>query len=1205
MNIEPNVEYYVRNILLSPFMSTFKKYLYPLDLTKANIEIKGDNINYLYLQKDKTYTLDFKENTIKKMIILSRKTLDSKVIVKNNKEEKELNINSLYYKLEDEFKGQLILEVKENNAFIEFLSNEGEGKIEKLKDISLYEYETTKDTIVIKVENTQKHFEIKLASDKPFHCSFSYGYSNNEDYYYYNPNLKILSLKQDNSYLVLFSLFSPFKNIFLTDNEFLSFTVNIGREANQKILLSYQQSSIISPILDEKLDKTYCEGIIQNLQEMFEIYVFTDIAKNPPNIKGIENYHHEKIDIKKELGKIKTDNRYFYEFYQEVMKILTATKDIHLTLYSYKTPNGIPFTQYQVLLPFNYVIKKDNNNDEEEEFKVYIEANDNIKYYSESDQKFIKDHIKIPLKSINDMDPFDYIQNWSKFRATKNVHAQFTYAINFAISHFSLAFHPFNYSDFSIYEYEFEDNKILRLASVMSVPNIKDVEFNKFYEDYVKDKQKNSQNQFFQIPSVEEVREKYLIYKGIKKEPKRNLKEEIKEEKIEWNITLSSSEGELKCRVDEENQVNVVVQTSFSLGYYAGILKIIECAKLFYTNKYPIIIIESKNGGGTAQLYMVMHQLFQMRTVDRTYFSFRMSDLSKEHYKNKYFERTNAKTCKFINGYDDFEEITDNYDYNDLNIEHKRSEAMDILPFYFRNILRDFREEYKDNENLKKPTDIIIFTDSYSYSATCGLIKGFQNTGGAIIVGYYGNPKIKGIKYFDGSQSISSVESIQDLNLYTNLDELGFSVSQVTVGESFDDSVYDKNPIPREYAFDPVDDRVDIYSSYSDEIYKDFIEQGKIIHDKFNNKNYCNKNNDKLLLHINECNEIEGKPHAHGGYKCQTDKNEWDTSKCQPYYCDIGYYFDQGRKECLEECNFKDTKSHLIYADIYDLEYEIEKDKVTTFTFLNDNQNNYYFYNSSEDLVTGYPKIGFVDSETLFLNQNQRATNNFNITINRIKADFQFLKYNRNSIGMSNIRLFHMKLILLLQSPQDHIFYGENMLKYETNKVKHAIYNNDMKLEDIIEGNDNYFTEYKEKDSFINLLKDEINIIIIDYPTLTQIHYFIGPKNISENIEIIDKNTNFIYLQKDKIYVLDFKNNKINRMIKLSRKTLSSEIKIVGENSLLNSDNIYYPIKDDFKGEITLEVTKSDAILEFLFKFDDVEILDYENLNKKTAKKKF
>ena len=122
---------------------------------------------------------------------------------------------------------------------------------------------------------------------------------------------------------------------------------------------------------------------------------------------------------------------------------------------------------------------------------------------------------------------------------------------------------------------------------------------------------------------------------------------------------------------------------------------------------------------------------------------------------------------------------------------------------------------------------VIIFTDSYSYSATCGLIKGLQNTGGAIIVGYYGNPKIEGIDLFDGSQSISSIKQIDDFYLYKKLYDLGFYVGQVTVGESFDDSVNDINPIPREYAFDPVDYRVNIYSSYSDDIYMDFIEEGK------------------------------------------------------------------------------------------------------------------------------------------------------------------------------------------------------------------------------------------------------------------------------------------------------------------------------------------------------------------------------------------
>ena len=79
------------------------------------------------------------------------------------------------------------------------------------------------------------------------------------------------------------------------------------------------------------------------------------------------------------------------------------------------------------------------------------------------------------------------------------------------------------------------------------------------------------------------------------------------------------------------------------------------------------------------------------------------------------------------------------------------------MHFSYRNIMRQYREKFKNSQNLKRPTDIIIFTDSYSFSATSGLIKGFKNSGGAIIEGYYGNPKIKGIDLFDGSQSISNV----------------------------------------------------------------------------------------------------------------------------------------------------------------------------------------------------------------------------------------------------------------------------------------------------------------------------------------------------------------------------------------------------------------------------------------------------------------
>ena len=122
---------------------------------------------------------------------------------------------------------------------------------------------------------------------------------------------------------------------------------------------------------------------------------------------------------------------------------------------------------------------------------------------------------------------------------------------------------------------------------------------------------------------------------------------------------------------------------------------------------------------------MTMHQLFQMRTVDRAYFSYRMTDITKK-LKSGDFSRTNAKTCEIINSFSKLKEIKDYYNYNGESIEHKRSEAIDVMHFSLRNILRQYREKYKNNQNLKKPIDILIFTDAYSYSGTSGLIKGFR-----------------------------------------------------------------------------------------------------------------------------------------------------------------------------------------------------------------------------------------------------------------------------------------------------------------------------------------------------------------------------------------------------------------------------------------------------------------------------------------------
>ena len=51
------------------------------------------------------------------------------------------------------------------------------------------------------------------------------------------------------------------------------------------------------------------------------------------------------------------------------------------------------------------------------------------------------------------------------------------------------------------------------------------------------------------------------------------------------------------------------------------------------------------------------------------------------------------------------------------------------------------REGFINSKKAKKQTDIIIFTGYQSISATSIFLKGFQQTGRAIVIGYFGNQK--------------------------------------------------------------------------------------------------------------------------------------------------------------------------------------------------------------------------------------------------------------------------------------------------------------------------------------------------------------------------------------------------------------------------------------------------------------------------------
>ena len=456
--------------------------------------------------------------------------------------------------------------------------------------------------VIIRLKYTQKIFWLRLESEYQFHVSLSYGFTTDIHCLYdFSSNSQITSY--DNSgknYYIELTLHSLFKNITLSENEVFFIAIEMKRQSDQPIYISFKQNCDINWILNENVDEQYCKDVIKNIKDILDIYVYTDIAQNPP----YSNYHHRKINLKDEISKISTSNRKFYEFYQDIKMVLTTVKDLHFDIFPLNTPEQYEFSKYLAFLPFDFKIKKYNN-----EYRIFIVKNVYLFYYDKEIEEFINNHLNNPLKSINNIDPFEYIQNWSKFTSTKNPHSQFTYIIKL-ISFFSLANFPFNYSDLIYNEYEFDHNEVLRLSYKFLYPTKKTTKsFNKYFLNYLK-------NSFIhRIPSYSQIYNNFLKRKDKKKVLK--FDNTNNNNQNYWDVIYSQGNNIFKCKADKINKVNVIVQNSFSLEMKKGIGTILKCAKLFYSNSFPIFIIESQNNGGFSKLSIIMTQIFQTRILFR------------------------------------------------------------------------------------------------------------------------------------------------------------------------------------------------------------------------------------------------------------------------------------------------------------------------------------------------------------------------------------------------------------------------------------------------------------------------------------------------------------------------------------------------------------------------------------------------------------
>ena len=588
-----------------------------------------------------------------------------------------------------------------------------------------------------------------------------------------------------------------------------------------------------------QVDTNYMSQVITNLNDSIEHYVYLDIIKNPPNS------FHSKIFLRDEINKIDIKKpKPFYEFYRDIIRVLGKMKDFHTMIFPFKNDTYY----YIACIPFSFEIKPHENNT----YKLYIKKSSicPFNYTDKELNAFIDDSIKEKqnILSINGKDPFDYLQNFGKeFLSLKDDNGHFTFVTKY-ISLFPLYLIPLNKTELNL---------------KIKLSNNKEKTFSYFI--YFDD--------FLQIPNIPEKTE------------------------FEWNYNSNY----FRCRVDEKNKLNVFFQNGFyfdDMEEKEMIDLIYKCGKLFHSNNYKIVGIESNNGGGLYILPIYLGQLLQPKICKNKFLvALRKNDFLKEIFTISQNDFKDLETCKPPKS---FEEILEkNPDDYGNNTKHYRTKVFDWISVKEKKDLDKKRKKLIKTKNTKKPTEIIIFTDYDSISATSIFLKGFQQTGGAIIVGYFGNPKNRNIKH---ESSVSSSGGINpELSTpFQNLEKLGLYFYPTSI-EMYSYDYQGKNPIPQEYASYPVDEHVDIYEEYSDSIYQKFIDEANKIFKKYETK--CNKNNKLLLLEDNNCYNIEGDNHAHGGYICG-ENGEWDKTdktKCQAFYCDLGYYYDTYQKKCVED----------------------------------------------------------------------------------------------------------------------------------------------------------------------------------------------------------------------------------------------------------------------------------------------------------------
>ena len=321
------------------------------------------------------------------------------------------------------------------------------------------------------------------------------------------------------------------------------------------------QSDDYEELVKITVSEEYCTEVISNITTLLEQgYVFLDFYKSPLQPENNESYAIEKLDLIQELNDIPKKDRKYYDFIRDINQVIRKTGDNHLNFSPKYSPTGKAMSNFYFGIPFWFKVIDDFDDDGNvnDTYLIITDEADEDGYEDDFVPPEIKvaspsyeDYLNKKIISINDTDPFEFIENlFSIFPSGHNSQINYVFILD-TIQNINIFAIPFYKEELSNIKLEFEDGDEYTFNYTFS----QYTESSAIQRYYLEKLNKNI-NKNLPPPNYREVYKEYTF-----KYKPRNKKLR-KMQTVEWDH--ESKNGLIKCKVDEDNKKNVLYQKSFS-----------------------------------------------------------------------------------------------------------------------------------------------------------------------------------------------------------------------------------------------------------------------------------------------------------------------------------------------------------------------------------------------------------------------------------------------------------------------------------------------------------------------------------------------------------------------------------------------------------------------------------------------------------------